>query len=71
MTEILEENQENKEIVSVIDSKTEREEAEKDHIRNEHGFFISASVPISVIRMLHVRDHNQKVKSIYYVNHNH
>lgn len=55
----------------IIDATPERNEAEMEHLRTEHDYFISANVPIEVVRMLHNQDHKKTKKTIYYIPHEH
>jgi len=49
----------------------ERLEADREHLRKEHGFFISATITTEILQVLHNKDHAKEKKTPFFTPHVH
>ena len=55
----------------ILPTPEERVEADREHLRKQHGFFISRKCPIDILQLLHMRDHAKEQKTEFYKPHEH
>ena len=59
------------EIATPDNAHIERVEADREHLRKQHGFFISKNCPPNVLSFLHAKDHGKEQKTEFYKPHEH